>query len=158
MAHNKSHSNISLPSDEKTPLRLPIAADCLSPLSHAQNGKNKSDNLSQNSYGVFGISEIKSTSNNKNFQKIGKFTKKQKYLSGEIQALSSKSPSKNFQSHIMIKDQNKYKKRLYKKKLDDNLTSSSSIPRQLNKHEKRSKSKMYTSETINKKINVSGNF
>ena len=155
IANNQSHSNISILSEEKTPLKYNNCVGSLSPISYIKNIKNNIDELSQNSLAVFGKSEINSTTNSKNYKKLQKFTKNPKYTGNELQVPNSSSPTKSYQSRFVIKNNEKYKHKIYPKKLHDNLTSASSIPRQINNKDDIGNSKIFGSEFIHKNLNLS---
>ena len=153
--HNQSHSNISVLSEEKTPLKFKNGIDSLSPISYIKNIKYNPDELSQNSLAIFGRSEINSTTNSKNYKKFNKFSNNSKFTGNELLVPSSGSQKKSYQSRFLRKNKDNIQLRAFPKKLHDNLTSASSIPRQLNNKDEVASTKVSNPEFIGKKLNLS---
>lgn len=112
--NNHSQSNISLLSEDKTPLRFPNPACSVSPISFVRSMKNKDHCLSQNS---------------------NKLDPKSKLPSSGLMVPAMHSPTKSYQSNVLTKKPAKYKKKPnYSKKLNDNISSASSVPKPLKKN------------------------
>lgn len=111
--NNHSQSNISLLSEERTPLRFPNPACSVSPISFVRSMKNKDHCFSQNS---------------------NKFKPKSKFPNSGLMVPAMHSPTKSYQSNVLSKKPTKYKKKPnYHKNLNDNLSSASSVPKPLKK-------------------------
>lgn len=109
--------------------------------------------MSQNSIAIFGKSELNSTKNHKSKNNYNKFCKNPKFAGNELVVPNSSSPQKSYQSRF-LKNEEIAKQKAYPKKLHDNLTSASSIPRQLNNKDDVASSKVSNSEFIYKKLNL----
>jgi hypothetical protein len=104
--HNKSNSNISLLSDDKTPLRFPRASGSISPIPLLKSTKGNDDCLSQNSRKLY--------SNNK-------------YHKGSLLVPDTKSRTMNYQSTSSIGKPKYNKKNIQNKRLNDNCKSGAFI-------------------------------
>lgn len=111
--HNHSNSNISLMSDDKTPMRFPKVIDSISPISLARSTKKVEQILSQNPR---------------------KLHSKTNFHKGSLCVPASKSPTQSYQSTGFI-NKPTYKRRINQnKRLNDNLTSASSKPKAFKKN------------------------
>lgn len=111
--HNHSHSNISLLSDEKTPMKFPKVIDSISPISVTRSTKKVEGILSQNTRKLYSKT---------NFHK------------GSLCVPISKSPTQSYQSNEFANKPTYKRKINQNKRLNDNLTSASSKPKAFRKN------------------------